>query len=89
MLPGAVRQAPFDSERVASFIVCDGLGFFLENGRPPFLADWPELLGGYVLSRVPRYRAEQIAGELGEVFESPEPFVAAAHLSHSLGCAAS
>jgi hypothetical protein len=88
VLPHQVTQAPIDSERVTTFIICDGLGFYLENGYLPTTADWSTLFGGYLLSRVPRYQAEEIAEGFAELVQSPDPFLEAARLSHTLACAA-
>jgi hypothetical protein len=45
-------------------------------------------LGGYLLSRIPAYQAQQIGEELISITQSPNPFLAAAQLSHSFSCAA-
>jgi hypothetical protein len=86
VLPEAVERAAPESELVTTFILCDGLGFYLETGALPTAADWPQLFGGYLLSQVPAYRAQEIGDALLLVVETPEPFYEAALLSHRLGC---
>jgi hypothetical protein len=88
VLPEAVSRAPVDSELVATFVICDGVGFYLENGYMPGPGDWPNLFGGYLLSRVPAYQAEQIGEQLTAIAESSQPVLEAARISHALSCAA-
>jgi hypothetical protein len=88
VLPQAVDRAATESDVVTTFILCDGLAFYLENGHLPTMSDWPNLLGGYLLSQIPRYRAEAIGEQLTLVVDSPDPFYEAALLSHQLACAA-
>jgi hypothetical protein len=87
-LPDEVGRAPVDSELATTFVLCDGVGFYLENGYMPGPGDWSSMFGGYMLSRIPAYQAEQIGEQLSEVAESPDPVLEAAQLSHALSCAA-
>lgn len=86
VLPQSVSAAPADSEVVARFVVCEGAGFYLATGHLPTAGDWQDMLGGWALSQVPPGQAEAIGDELEAIAESPNPFQAAAQLSHLLGC---
>ena len=76
-----------DSERAAVFVACEGASFYLYNGRLPTSDDWPNMLGGWVLSQIPAYKAQQIADQLEAIEYSEQPFLAAAQLTQTLGCA--
>jgi hypothetical protein len=86
-LPRSVSQASVSSERVAAFIACDGLNFYLQNGYLPGPSDWSNMFGGYLLSRVPAYQAQEIGQALEAMALSPDPD-APMRLFHTLGCAA-
>ena len=45
------------------------------------------MLGGWVLSQIPAYKAQQIADQLDAIEYSQQPFLAAAQLTQTLGCA--
>lgn len=86
-VPAEVQRASPESEIVAEFIVCDGLGFYLSYGRLPGYNDWPQLFGGALLSRVPQYRARQVSEALAGVVSANDPVLAASRATHELGCA--
>ena len=86
-LPAQVQQASGESEIVATFIVCDGLGFYISYGRLPAPGDWPQLVGGSLLSRVPAYRAREIGEVLQRVTSDENPLLAASQATHQFGCA--
>lgn len=85
-IPPSVGGA-LDSDRAAVYVACEGASFFLYNGRLPTSDDWPNMLGGWVLSQIPAYKAQQIADQLDVIEYSEQPFLAAAQLTQTLGCA--
>jgi hypothetical protein len=86
-LPAPVAATSAESDAATRFVICEGLGFYIDYGAFPTPGDWVSMAGGYVLSRVPAYRARQIGEEFQQVLQSPDPASAAFQLSHSLGCA--
>jgi hypothetical protein len=85
-IPPSVGGA-LDTDRAAVFVTCEGASFYLYNGRLPTSEDWPNMLGGWVLSQIPAYKAQQIADQLETIEYSEQPFLAAAQLTQTLGCA--
>lgn len=85
-IPGWV-DGTIDIDRATTFVACEGASFYLYNGRLPTGDDWLNMVGGWVLSKIPAYKAEQIADQLAAIEYSEQPFLAAAQLTQTLGCA--
>jgi hypothetical protein len=85
-IPSSLSGA-MDPDRAAVFVACEGASFYLYNGRMPTGDDWPDMLGGWVLSQIPAYKAQQVVEQLDAIDYSAQPFLAAAQLTQTLGCA--